>query len=65
MQIINMGMLSRNTSLAEYMAHINRNTLVKYYVKRRENKEFAILETTQSDNLFFTFLKENVIPIFM
>lgn len=38
------------------MVYTGRNTVVKYHVKRRENKEFAILETAQLDNLFFTFL---------
>jgi hypothetical protein len=46
MQAINMSMLFMNTLLlAEYMAHISRSTLVAYYVKRRKNKEFAILDT--------------------
>lgn len=48
-RVISMGMLFRNILLAEHMVHRSRITLVKYYVKRRENEEFAILETTQLD----------------
>lgn len=54
MQVINMDMLFRNILLAEYMVYTSKNTVVEYHVKRRENKEFAILETAQLDNLVFT-----------
>lgn len=35
------------------MVYTSRNTVVKYHVKRRENKEFVILETAQLDNLLY------------
>lgn len=56
MEVINMDMLFRNILLAEYMVYSSRNIIVEYHVKRSENKEFAILETAQLDNLVFTFL---------
>lgn len=59
MQAIPMSILFMNTLLlAEYMALISRRTLVDYYVNRRKNKGFAILEAMQLDNIFFTFLPQ-------
>lgn len=61
MQAIPMSMQFMNTLLlAEYMVCVSRCTLVYYYVKRRKNKEFAILETMQLDNIFFIFLPQQL-----
>lgn len=49
------GIFLMHTLSALYTACKSRHTFVKYYVMRRENEKFTILETAEFDTLFSTF----------